>query len=95
MMAKGNLLSPGQMVISKEKNERLFLWSSYRGEIDETCGLIEIDELLLVLESKESDDKQESLTPEWENGAYYVMASNGLKGWIGSGWVEPITKDKI
>jgi hypothetical protein len=33
----------------------------------------------------------EVYTDEWKNGAYFVMSSSGMKGWIGEGWVMPIT----
>lgn len=85
MMTK-DLLSPGHIVVSKEKSENLFLWSSYRGEPDEFY-VVDPNEIMVIIESKRTLPSEEKLTAEWESGAYLVMTSNGTKGWVGSGWV--------
>lgn len=85
-----DLLTPGHIVMSKEKSEKLILWSTYRGESDDFFGVVDPNEIMIVLESKKTIPGEEQLTPEWENGAYLVMTSSGTKGWVGSGWVVSV-----
>lgn len=92
MMAK-NLLSPGTLVTCRaDAPGGLIMWSSYRSEIDNDVGKIEQDEVMLILKSRKSGkNEKHTLTPEWQTGAYLILSSAGTKGWVGAGWVVPVT----
>jgi hypothetical protein len=86
-----DLLKPGHIVVSKDKDEKLVLWSAYKCESDEFYEIVDSNEIMIVLEAKKSTSSEEFLNSEWENGAYFVMTSSGVKGWVGSGWVTSVS----
>jgi len=97
-MSKEELLRPGDMVVCREDIDKLILWSSYGCEPDDDGAGVDPKNVLLILEVRRSsiDDLKptDTFTPEWQIGAYYVLSSFGIKGWIGAGWVVPVKKIK-
>ena len=90
-MASSKLLKPGAMCVGRTDGDKIILWSSCNCAFDDVNGYAEIGDILVVLESKESFKQEElTLTPEWEKGAYYVLAPSGISGWVGAGWIFPI-----
>jgi len=89
------MLKPGQMAACRIDVERLVLWNSYECEQDEISDYIEANELFVIVDAVTSiqTEKLDGLlaSEEWENGAYKVMSPRGIFGWVGAGWVIPIT----
>ena len=88
-----NLLSPGTLVTCRgDAPGGLIMWSSYRSEIEDDIGKADQNEIMLILKSRKPAKKELcSLTPEWKTGAYLILAAGGKKGWVGAGWVIPVT----
>ena len=91
------LLAPGELVIRRPNAEvtKLIAWSSCMGSIDDDVGLIDSEELMVIVEVKKTSKAELSnprspLTHEWRKGAYKVISSSGINGWIGAGWVIPV-----
>ena len=88
------LLKPGTLAICKPDCDGLIIWSSYACEVDDDIDKIYSDDVLVIIEVRKPTDKEiqdKYLTPEWQNGAYRVLTSNGTSGWTGEGWLIPIT----
>lgn len=94
-MSQTELLPPGTLVIPRDDvSGELIIWSSYRSDIEDVGDNVGSDSVLLILESrKHSKRKAEKymLTAEWKLGAYLILSSNGKKGWVGAGWVQPVS----
>jgi len=93
MITEG-LLKPGDLVACRPDADGLIMWSSYRCDIDDTVGGVDVNDILLILKSRKPTKKELRqpipLTEEWKVGAYQVLSSEGLVGWIGAGWAVPI-----
>jgi hypothetical protein len=90
------LLSPGTMVVCRPDLDKLILWSSYECDLDDFNATIEVNDVLIILDvrvtpTEEKSKYDEIYTEEWKNGAYLVISSAGVQGWIGEGWVIPVT----
>jgi len=81
------LLQPGHIVTPRDKSEKLVLWSTYMCDPDEFYEIVDLNGIMIILETKKTEKEKEVLTPEWKNGAYRVMTQDGVVGWVGSGWV--------
>jgi len=95
-MPTKKLLSPGTMVVCNASLDidQLVLWGSYEGaaSIEHAVhGIIDMKDVLIVIKSRINLDKNVIYSDEWKNGAYFVMSSSGMKGWVGEGWVVPVT----
>jgi hypothetical protein len=96
-MPTKKLLSPGTMVVCNTNLdiEQLVLWGSYEGDVENiehaVHGTIDMKDVLIVIKSRINLDKNVIYSDEWKNGAYFVMSSSGMKGWVGEGWVVPVT----
>ena len=93
------LLEPGTMVTCRhDVVGTLVLWSAPFSDIDEDVGSACPDDVLLIIKSKRNPSVQTKLissvhtiTEEWKSGSYMVLAPSGVVGWVGAGWVVPIT----
>jgi len=86
------LLRPGQLAISNIDADQLILWSSLECSLDEPQGSAQPEELLLILEYREMTfDFGKATSEEWSQGAYRVLSSSGQSGWIGAGWLQPLS----
>lgn len=96
-MPTKKLLSPGTMVVCNASLDidQLVLWASYEGDVENIeyaiHGTIDMKDVLIVIKSRINLDKNVIYSDEWKNGAYFVMSSSGMKGWVGEGWVVPVT----
>jgi hypothetical protein len=95
-MTVKQLLPPGTMVVCRVDLDKLILWSSYDCDLDDVNGYVDVNEVLIIIDSRITPEEERSkydevYTDEWKNGAYLVMSSSGVKGWIGEGWVTPVT----
>ena len=95
-MPTKKLLSPGTMVVCNASLDidQLVLWGSYEGAASielAVHGIIDMKDVLIVIKSRINLDKNVIYSDEWKNGAYFVMSSSGMKGWVGEGWVVPVT----
>lgn len=96
-MPTKKLLSPGTMVVCNASLDidQLVLWASYEGDVENiehaVHGTIDMKDVLIVIKSRINLDKNVIYSDEWKNGAYFVMSSSGMKGWVGEGWVVPVT----
>jgi hypothetical protein len=93
------LLPIGTLVACRTDIEHLILWESYDvDDTDDVAGYVDIHEVLIVLEARKNEEpdgkkstiKEELFSEEWKNGAYLLLSSSGIKGWIGMGWVTAI-----
>lgn len=87
-----SLLVPGTIVKGRT-NETLVLWKTYKCSIYDEAGKVDANEIMVILEAKQNKSKQKAkarMTEEWQRGAYLVLSSNGVKGWLGEGWVIPV-----
>lgn len=85
-------LRPGQLAVSNIDADQLILWSSLECSIDEPHGYAQPDDVLLILEFREmSIDLRKFTSEEWIKGAYRVLAPSGQSGWIGAGWLQPLS----
>lgn len=100
-MSQSKLLPIGTLVACRPDIEQLILWESYDvDDADDVAGYIDISEVLIILEARKSEDpnrkksiiKEELFSEEWKNGAYLLLSSSGIRGWIGEGWVIPIAR---
>ena len=89
------LLKPGTLVACRpDFAGNLILWASPFSDIDEDVAIVGSDDVLLIIKRKSTtkkNDKKVTLTPEWEIGSYMVLTSSGARGWVGAGWVVPIS----
>jgi hypothetical protein len=85
------LVVPGDIVIGRSGEDHLYLWSSMNCGADEINGRTEPGEILLVLDVRETTEAISNLQDEWSVGSYLVYSSRGISGWVGAGWVIPIT----
>lgn len=99
-MHQKKLLPVGTLVACRPDIDQLILWESYDvDDADDVAGYVDINEVLVILKARKNEDphrkksllKEELFTEEWKNGAYFLMSSSGVRGWIGEGWVVPIT----
>lgn len=96
-MSQTELLPPGTLVVPRDDiSGELIIWSSYRSDIEDVGDNVGPDNVLLVLKSRkpsqrEAKSRKYMLTPEWKLGAYLILSSNGKKGWVGAGWVQPVS----
>lgn len=95
-MTAKKLLPPGTMLVGRIDLDQLILWSSYNCDLDDVNATVNVNEVLMVIDSRVTPEEDRSkydevYTDEWKNGAYFVMSSSGAKGWIGEGWVMPVT----
>lgn len=90
---ENRLLSPGDLVVCRhDVVGKLVLWSAPFSDIDEDVGSAESDDVLLVIKSKSNVTKERNLVmEEWKAGSYMVLAPSGIIGWVGAGWVVPIS----
>lgn len=58
---------------------------------------VKFSDILIILKTKETTSDELkilqnslSLSLKWKKGAYLVMSSNGIQGWVGCGWVVKI-----
>lgn len=98
-MSQNKLLAIGTLVACRPDLDQLILWSSYDvDDVDDVAGYVDIDEVLVILEARKNEDpdrkksllKEELFSEEWKNGAYLLLSSSGIKGWIGEGWIVPV-----
>ena len=97
-MSANKLLQPGTLVVCREDLDKLVLWESPSCDLDDVAGQVDVNEGLIILETRETPAiEKENLgdlyTEEWKNGSYYVSSRSGIKGWIGEGWVVPVTNE--
>jgi hypothetical protein len=85
------LAAPGDIVTCRPGEDRLYLWSSMNCNPDEINGQTEPGEILLVLDVRKNIETIRNLQDEWSNGAYFLYSSRGISGWVGAGWVVPVT----
>jgi len=95
-MTVKKLLPPGTMLVCRIDLDQMILWSSYNCDLDDINATVDVNEVLMVIDSRVTPEEDrpkydEVYTDEWKNGAYFVMSSSGVKGWIGEGWVMPVT----
>lgn len=97
-MSQNKLLAPGTLVTCRPDLDQLILWQSYDvDDVDDVAGYVDIHEVLVILEARKNEDpsrkkstlKEELFSEEWKNGAYLLLSSSGIRGWIGEGWVVP------
>lgn len=90
-----NKLSPGQLAVSNidaDQADQIILWSSLECNMDEPHGYAQPKDVLLILEFREMHtDLGKATSEEWVRGAYKVLASSGQSGWIGAGWLQPLS----
>lgn len=85
-------LKPGQLAISNIDSDQIVLWSSLECSLDDPHSYAEVDDVLLILEFREMHiDFGKAASAEWIKGAYRVLASSGQSGWIGAGWLQPLS----
>lgn len=89
------LFKPGTIVTCREDVENLTVWSSYHANAENDAGQIDARTLMMIINSrktskKELKDFKKRLAKEWEIGAYEVLSSTGVKGWLGAGWVVEV-----
>jgi hypothetical protein len=94
------LLPIGTLVVCRTDIEHLILWESYDvDDTDDVAGYVDIHEVLIILEARKNEEpdrkkksivKEELFSEEWKNGAYLLLSSSGIKGWIGMGWVTAV-----
>ena len=95
-MTVKRLLKPGTLVTCRAEADGLIMWSSYGCHIDHDIDHVNENDILMVLKSRkptkiELNDIKNPLTEEWIIGSYQVLSPKGIKGWVGAGWVLPIT----
>lgn len=95
-MASKELLSPGDIGVCRPDLDRMIVWSSHRSDFDADTGQVSSNDLLLIIETRKTTrrelrDRSNPLTFEWKKGSYHILASNGVRGWVGAGWVVPVT----
>lgn len=93
MARRQKLSQPGNLVACRPdmQGDELILWSSHDCEVEEVNGYVHNDNVLLILEVRPPAKTNEPLMLEWEKGAYKVLSPTGVCGWIGAGWVIPVT----
>lgn len=100
-MPTKKLLPIGTLVVCRTDIEHLILWESYDvDDADDVAGYVDLHEVLIVLEARKNEDpdrkksiiKEELFSEEWKDGAYLLLSSSGVKGWIGEGWVVPVNQ---
>lgn len=89
-----SLLSPGDMVMCRS-TDSLVVWSTYKSSFDDDAGFVSADEIMLILKVRKTTKKEQNnvdyfFTDEWKQGAYKIVSSSGVVGWVGAGWVAPI-----
>lgn len=98
-MCQKKLLPVGTLVACRPDIDQLILWESYDvDDTDDVAGYVDINEVLVILGFKQNDDpdrkkpiiKEELFSEEWKDGAYFLISSSGIKGWIGEGWIVPV-----
>jgi hypothetical protein len=83
-----SLYTPGTLIKSRLKDERLILWPSFRTTTpDDESGRVAPDEVMVILKTKKPTKKDKNLADEWQKGSYLVLTSSGVSGWVGEGWV--------
>lgn len=99
-MSQSNLLPIGTLVTCRPDLDQLILWGSYDvDDADDVAGYVDINEVLVILEARKNEDpdrkksilKEELFSEEWKNGAYLLLSSSGIKGWIGEGWIVKVS----
>ncbi len=90
-MPKG-LLKPGTLVSCNDDINELVIWKSYRSDMEDNIDSVKPGDIMVILESRPtSEDQVNILMEEWKIGAYCVLTPNGKMGWVGAGWIVPIT----
>lgn len=90
-MNNNSLLRPGTLVQCKLDEEFLILWPSYKKiSYENEAGRISNKDIMLIIDAKKSKKTEKNLSDEWLLGRYLVLASTGVSGWVGAGWVTEI-----
>lgn len=92
-MTVKKLLPPGTMAVCSVDIDQLILWSSYNCDLDNINATVGVNEVLMVINSRTIPEEErtkydEVYTDEWKNGAYLILASSGVSGWVGAGWIS-------
>jgi len=91
-----SLLKPGTMVSCHKDINELVIWKSYRSDMEDNIDSVKSGDIMVILESRktsnfEVEDQVNMLMDEWKIGAYLLLTPNGKKGWVGAGWIIPVT----
>lgn len=89
---KKKLFLPGSLVRIKPGEEFLVLWPTYKTDsYEKETGRVFINDIMIVLKTRETKKINERLSDEWKKGSYRVLTSSGISGWVGEGWVVSIS----
>lgn len=84
------MISIGDLVRANvDDHESLVLWEDVANESADSVCEVSKDAILVVLQTKKADWRDP--TSLWLDGACLVMEPGGLTGWVGAGWIEPIS----